>query len=172
MAAGDLLVTVGTAKTWTSSGGDYAITMSSITADSWRQGVKGDLGATRAPAYSCMFQIKTNTAPTVGNTYDFYWAASTSATAGTDNPGNTTGTDIAYTGYTTGTAEEAAKQLMYVGSLVVSDETTTTQVTYATMSPPTRYGQWVFHNNTDQTTGTTGTDHKIVMTPIIPQVQS
>ena len=163
-----LLLESGTALTWAESGGDYDMTIDSLATTAAGQGAKGSLGTPWAPEYSVEFMIDTATAPGIGETVDLYWAESTSGTAGTSNPGGTSGTDAAYTGIGSATVAESLPQLAYIGSLVCVDEATTNLITYFVMSARLQWGMPVVVNNTAQTLGT-GSYVKI--TPIIPEGQ-
>lgn len=166
MAQGDLTLAAGTALTWTSSGGDYTMTMSSVADTNGRAGAKGDLGATRAPLWTYSSEIKAGATGPSGTapTYDFYWCSSPSATAATDNDGPDgvfTGSDVALTAPS---AEELGG-LLFIGSVPLT--TTNDEIFRKTwvFAPPHRYGFPVFVNNSNQTDSTTGTDHSIVLTP-------
>lgn len=74
---------VGTPITWNSSGGSYALTLTSVTNGNGRQGAKGDLGANRARLWEVLFTSSVGSAATAGNEIELYWGASESATAGT-----------------------------------------------------------------------------------------
>jgi len=106
------------------------------------------------------------TAPAAGGTYDFYWAPSPSATAGTGNPGAVTGADGAFT---VGTEN----QLIRIGSLVVANTVINISTSIGTLWVPYLYGSLVVINNTS--TGlhaTTMDETHIVATPIIPDAQA
>ena len=167
--ASELLLKSGTAIEWSESGGDYDMTIDSLTTGAAGQGAKGDLGATRAPTFSVEFMIDTGgTAPAVGETVDLYWAASNNATAGNNNPGGASGTDAAYTGIGSAEVGESVAELLFVGSLVCVDEPDTNLRTYFTLAPSERYGMPVVVNNTAQTLGTGSV---VNLTPIIPEGQ-
>lgn len=138
----------GTVKTFKSSGGDAAITMASLANGSFRQSAKLDLGATRAEWYDVFADVEMAATPTAGATVDLYWAPSSSATAGTDNPANVSGTDAAYTGYSSN-ASAAALQLQNIGALILTAQATSTvQKGYVgRFSPAQRYGSLVVANN-------------------------
>jgi hypothetical protein len=153
---------VGTAKTWKASGGDYGLTMTSLANGAERQGAKGDLGANRAPMYAVLFSSSVAVAATDGSEIELYWAASPHATAGTDNPGNTDGTDAALTN-----GEELKRQLIFVGSLVLSNARgTNIQKQMFVFCPPMRYGMPVTCNTSGQALGATAADHEVRLIPI------
>ena len=159
----------GTAKVWRSSGGDYAITFASLANAAGRQGVKGDLGATRAALYKVKATFEIAATPTAGNTIDLYWAPSDSATAGTDNPANVTGADAAYSGYSSNLTA-SIKQLMFIGSFVCTAQATATvQAAFVgRFSPPSRYGSLVVVNNSGASLHSTETNQAVTITPDEP----
>lgn len=158
---------VGTAKSWKASGGDYALTLASLANGAYRQGAKGDLGASRAQEWAVMFASSVGSAATNGLTIGLWWAPSTSATAGTDNPGNCDGTDSALTN-----GAELVSQLIYIGSLNLSNARgTNIQKQYFTFFPPTRYGMPVVGDLSGQTLGGTAADHEVRLTPIEDNIQ-
>ena len=167
--AAEILSKSDTAITWAEADGDYDMTIDLLATLAAGQGAKGDLGATRAPSYSVELMIDTGgTAPTTGETVDLYWAPSNSATAGTSNPGGTSGTDAAYTGIGSATVAESVVELQSIGSLTCVDETHTNLRQYFTFTPQARFGMPVVVNSTSQTLGVGST---ITLTPIIPIVQ-
>src|SRR4051794_18961377 len=106
----------GTALSWKASGGDYAITLTSLANAAGRQGAKGDLGAFWARRWAILFSSALASAGSNGTALELYWAASPSATAGTDNPGSCTGTDAAFSN-----PAEAKLQLISLGIWPVSN---------------------------------------------------
>lgn len=169
MALPDFLkAEVGTAKTWKSSGGDYALTCTSVTNGNGRQGAKGDLGASRARVWEVLFTSSVGSAATAGNEIELWWGASTSATAGTDNPGGLSGTDATFN-----TApDEYKQQLIFIGSLALSNNAGTgVQKQRFVFSPPCRYGMPVVVNKSGQTLGSTAGDHTVTLTPIEEAVE-
>jgi len=156
-----------TAKTVKNSGGTSAITLASLANGSGRQCVKMDLGATRAALWRVSATFEIAATPTAGNTIDLYWAPSESATAGTDNPANVTGTDAAYAGYSSNLTA-AVKQLLFIGSVVCTTQATTTvQAAHVGMfAPPARYGSLVVVNNSGAALHSTETNQCTTLTPI------
>lgn len=170
--ANEILVKVGTALIWKASGGDYAITLASIANNSARQGAKGDLGVTRAARFAMIVEINMNVAPAAGDVIEFYWSASPSATAGTQNDGAASGSDAAYTGSAGGSVDETKLQLIWVGWLVLTpDADTVVQQSTFVFSPPQRYGMPILVNKGGQALEGDDDSHKITLTPIIDEVQ-
>lgn len=153
---------VGSAITWKASGGTYGWTFTSVTNGNGRQGAKGDLGANRARIWDVLFTASVGSAATAGNTIDLYWAASDSGTAGTDNPGGASGTDATFNT----TPSEYAAQLIFIGSLVLSNNAGTgIQKQWFSFVPPCRYGMPVVINSSGQTAGGTAGDHTLTFIP-------
>lgn len=162
----------GTAITWTSSGGTYALDLTSLPGISvtGRSGAKGDLGANWAQLYHVLFQAKPLSAPTDGLALALYWCASTSATAGTGNPGNLSGTDATLSS-TGSLASQTARQLKWIGDLSISNtQGAVVQTQGFEFTPPTRYGFPVVVNLLGVALSATGTDHKVTLTPAILEV--
>jgi hypothetical protein len=157
----EILVKQGTSLTWTSSGGTYAMDMSSLADGAGRAGTKGDLGATFAARYRMLVKLDFNVAPTAGVVVDLYWSSSHDNTV---FDGECSGTDGAYN------AEEDMRRLHYVGSLVCSNDTDPQYASFV-FSPPARYGLPVISNQAGQALTATGTDQVIILTPLIDEVQ-
>ncbi len=161
----------GTSRTW-KVGGTYAITLASIADDAARQGVKGDLGALRAPAYKVRVDINMDVAPTSGATIEFWWSSSPSETAGTKNTGACSGVDAAYTGSPGDEIDDTKGQMLFIGPLVLtSDADAVVQSTYFTFVPPERYGMPVVVNKGGQALEGDDDSHCITITERIPEVQ-
>lgn len=165
MALPDYLLTeVGTAITWAPSGGTYGLTLTSVTNGNGRQGAKGDLGQYHAQEYAVEFTSSVGSAATAGNTIDLYWAGSPHATAGTENPGGTSGTDATFNT----TPSEYTAQLQFIGSLVLSNNAGTgVQKQMFSFVPKFRYGMPVVVNSSGQTLGSTAADHLVKIIPIL-----
>ncbi len=158
------LRTTGTALSWKASGGDYALTLTSVTNGNGRQGAKGDLGQYWADGFSALFSAAVGSAATNGNVIELWWAPSPSATAGTDNPGGLSGTDATFNT----TPDEYKYQLQYIGSLNLSNNAGTavqTQV-FAPFVPFARYGMPVVVNKSGQTLSSTAGNFEVRLIPI------
>lgn len=162
----------GTAKTIKNSGGDAAITLASLANSSSestgaRQAVKLDLGATRARAYTVTATFEIAATPTAGNVIELWWSPSSSATAGTANQGNATGTDAAYTGYSSNITA-SLKHCLFIGNFVCTAQATTTvQAAFVgILVPPHRYGCLIVWNKSGAALHSTETNQAITLTPI------
>jgi hypothetical protein len=159
-------LTAGTAKVWASSGGDYLYTATSVANDAARQGGKGDLGASWAREHNVAYETKMTSAPSNGKFIEIYWCESTSATAGTDNPGNLSGADGSVSN-----PDEIKLQLTYLGALPLSNATGTgVQRKNFSLFPRTRYGFPVSVNKGGVAHSDTAADHKFVVTPIRDEI--
>lgn len=160
--ANEVLIKDATATTWTSSGGDKAITLTSLANTAGRVGASLDLGTPRARRVVITLQVKFGTAPTDGTTVDLYLIRSN------DNSiwdGNITPSDAALS------SADTLRNLFYVGSLVC-DNLTTTQVQSFLVEIGQRYvAPVVYNNGTGQALSSTGTDHKVIITPIKDEIQ-
>lgn len=165
--ANEIKLKQGTAITWKASGGDYAITLASLAAAAGRNGVKGDLGATMAPAYSVFAHFEFGTAPTAGGTVAVYWAPSNDNTI---FPGGATGTDAAYKA---GEEAEWSKQLTLIGVLVATNDGagTVQHQMIGTLRPTSRYGAPVIINNASQAFDSDDTNQSLVLVPITDEIQ-
>jgi hypothetical protein len=156
-----------TAKVFKSSGGDAAITLTSVGNNAARQSVKLDLGATRAAAYAVWAGFEIAATPTAGNPIEIWWAPSPSASAGTDEVGNIAGTDSAYSGYSSNLAA-SVPQLVFVGNFVCTAQATATvqKGFVGIFCPPTRYGTLVVYNKSGAALHSSATNMFVQFVPI------
>ncbi len=157
----------GTPKVWKSSGGDGAITLTSLANGSYYEGAKIDLGATRAKVYSVFLDVEIAASPTAGNTIDLWVNPSSSGTAATDNRGGCSGTDASYAGYSSNAAA-SVKQLAFIGSGVCTTQATTTvqKMFVGYYAPAERYASIVLLNGSGAALHSSATNMKITFTPI------
>ncbi len=162
----EILVKQGADIVWKASGGDYAITLASISNGAGRCGAKADLGAAFAARYAMTVEINLDVAPTAGNTIEVYWAPSHNNTT---FPGGATGTDAAYKA---GEEDEWKKQLLSIGCVVVTaDADTIVQTQTFVFSPPARYGCPVVINKTGVAFEGDNNSHQLTLTPLVDEVQ-
>jgi hypothetical protein len=156
-----------TEKSFKSSGGDATLTLTSVSNGAARQSAKLDLGATRGPSYLVKAAFEIAATPTAGNTIDLYWAPSSSATAATDNPGNVSGSDSAYSGYSSNLTD-SLKQLQFIGSFVCTAQATATvqKAIVGRFSPLHRYGTLVVVNNSGAALHSSATNMEVILSPI------
>lgn len=128
------------------------IDLDSLAAGAYRQSAKVDLGANRARVWSITGAFEFSVAPTATGTISVWMGFSHSATAGTGNPGNLSGSDAAYTGYggAASDADEAIDQLTFVGLMPVSNDADIHVGHLGLFVPKQRYGILVVKNGADQ----------------------
>jgi hypothetical protein len=160
--------------------GDYAgdlgtctdqISLTGLAAAAARQGVKIDLGANRAQLYSMTVAVEYSAAGTAGQTADFYLGFSPSATAGTANPGGTSGTDAAYTG--TGVLATGLRQLQFVGAISRTADTAGVVqfATVGTFRAPQRYVNLVVVNSSTTNFDSDDIEMGVLIVPLTTQIQ-
>jgi hypothetical protein len=155
----------GTPVTWTSSGGDKVLTLTSKADQNVREGDKSATwvdGTKGLPELiEVRFESQVGSAATNGKEIAVYVGESDSATAGIANPGNLTGADADVTNGT-----ELINQLTFIGALILSNgRGTNVQKQRFRFRPVCAYTIPVIYNNSGQTLGATGTNHVLVMTP-------
>ena len=151
----------------------HQILLAALASAAARQGAKADLGATRAARYAVHVGIEFDVAPASGTTVDFYWAASHHGTAGTNNPGGTSGADGAYTGTAGDSIADSVKALIYLGSLILTADAATV-VQYGTLPEfvaPLRYGMPVVVNNGGQALEGDDIEMFFALIPLIDESQ-
>lgn len=151
--------TQGTTLTWTSSGGDKTLDLSSLASAAGRQGDEHDFGATFPERVRIELVVDFNAAPTAGLTMDVYWSSSDD---GTNYDGECTGSDAAF-------ALADCARLHYVGSLVASNDTDPQRASWVFFLPA-RYGLPVVYNASGQALTNVGTDQIVTVTPLVGDI--
>jgi hypothetical protein len=148
---------------WTSSGGDKAITLTSLANNAGRIGASYDRGTPRSRKMRFEVEIDFASSPTKGTTVDLYLITSS------DNSkwdGGTAPTDAALG------SVDTLPQLVWIGSLVLDDITTPNQIASFEVEVSARYIAPVIYNNgSGQSLTATGTDQIIRMIPIKDEAQ-
>ena len=144
----------------------------SLANGSYRQSAKCDLSTDRAPSYVARMAVEIAATPTAGNLIELYWAPSYSATAGNGNPGGVSGSDAAYTGYSSN-ADASVRQLQYIGAFICTAQATATvQVgIVGVFEPQERYGSLVVKNSSGAAFFTDDVEIHVVLDPIVPEIQ-
>jgi len=138
-----------------------------------RQSTKVDLGAVRAPRYKVRAVFEIAATPTAGDIIELYWAASSSGTAGTGNPGGVTGADGAYTGSSSNLAA-AIRQLERIGTFVCTEVATAEAVQVAECGyfvPGERYGSLIVKNESNAALHSDAVEMHIVFDPMVEEIQ-
>lgn len=179
--ANEVLVKNGTPIVWADIGGDFGdapiagtvqITLAALADAAARQGVKVDLGATRADRFDVFLIIEEDVAPVSGDGVELHWAPSPSGVAGTANPGGVSGTDAAYTGTAGDSIADSLKQCQLIGKIpCTSDADTVIQQKSWSYSPTARYGSPIVFNESGQAFEGDDVEMSIIFIPVIDEVQ-
>lgn len=166
-AANDLRQTTdGTQET------DVQLSMASVADGAARQAAKFDLGENWAKAYRIRCAFEFAATPTAGEKVELYFGESVSGTAGAGNPANLSGTDAAYTGYSSNLADSVGQLNMAGLFICTAQATTTVQVGPAGIWYPTnRYGLLVVKNEAGAAYHSDDVETHIVLDPIVDEVQ-
>ena len=152
------------------------IGLAGVLPDNARQSDKIDFGAGTPNLdleYVLASAMEFATAPTAGETVDFYISWSNESAAGSGNAGNASGVDGPYTGYSANLSD-SLKQLQYVGSQVATVQAAGTpqvDTAVATISPRARYGTIIVHNNTAVNLAADAEEMAVRFTPLVTQIQ-
>ena len=146
--------------------------LTSLADSAYRQSAKADLGAVRAPAYKVRAAFEFDAAPTDGDVVSLYWAPSHQSAVASGNPGNVSGVDSAYTGYSSN-ADSAVKQLDFIGNFICTVQiATTVQVAeVGILVPSERYGCLVVRNESGQAFEGDAVESHVVFDPVYIEVQ-
>jgi hypothetical protein len=148
-----------------------ALTMRNLGAV-YQQSAKLDLGANFHQKYNVRLRNKFASGPTAGNTMKVWVGFSSSATAGTDNSGNCTGTNTSYTGYSGGSAAQSVLQLDFVGQLILDANAGPQDGIIGSFEPRARYCYFVWQNASGQTTYDSDADHQLILDPVDARVEA
>jgi hypothetical protein len=181
----DIRRTLGTQLVFCDTGGDFSPTaandirrgsptavqmaLASLANGAARQSAKATLDATYLPdlvVASAVLEFAAT--PTAGNGFRVYWAPSNSSTAGTGNPGGVSGSDAAYTGYSSN-LDPSLRHLVFVGRIAVTAQATATvQVirNFASFVPGSRYGSLVVVNDSGAAIHSDDVECHITLDPV------
>ncbi len=155
---------VGSAIVWTddTTGGDETLDLGGLAVDGVRVGDRHDFGAAaRSEWYEWRFVVDGfTTNPDIGCEIELYWATSD----GTNADGKVPTTDGAGD-------EDELPNMRYLGSAVAADDWETPIVASGIFRFTQRYGQPVVFNNTTSILESSSESHKVIITPIPPEVQ-
>lgn len=151
---------------------DVQLSLASVADDAARQSAKFDLGATRAGYYSVVAAIEFAATPTAGEIVEFYVAWSPDATAANGNPGGCSGSDAAFTGYSSN-LDDSLKQLDLVGVMTTTVQATTTVQIAAVggFVPKERYGCLVVVNRSGAALHSDDVESHIVFNEVVDEIQ-
>ncbi len=147
---------------------------SNDTTTGFRQSAKIDLGALWARSYRGRVVFEFAATPVAGQTVELWWGESLSGTAGTGNPANLTGSDAAYSGYSSNGGASIV-QLARIGFVIVTAQATTTlqvAIVQGLLRPTMRYGILVVYNRSGAAFHSAVVNTHLVFDPIVPQGQA
>lgn len=151
---------------------DVQLSLASVADTAARQSAKVDLGATRARSYAVKAAFELAATPTAGEVIELYWAASPDSVAANGNPGGCSGSDAAYTGYSSNLAD-SVQQLELIGVFVCTAQATPTiQIAdCGVFSPSEQYGSLVVKDESGAAFHTDDVESHVVFNPIVDEVQ-
>ena len=152
---------------------DVELALASVANGSYRQSAKFDFGSKWALGYKAKLAIELAATPTAGNTISLFLAPSDFSTAGNGNAGGVSGSDSAYTGYSSN-ADASVKQLKLISVFVVTAQATgTVQILEGqTFVPPSRYGSIVILNSSGAAVHSDDAECNLVLNPLLPEFQA
>lgn len=173
--AGDFSPTAANDLRKTSDGSqdlEVQLSLASVANAGFRQSAKIDFGENWAQEYQSRAAVELAATPTAGRAINCFLAYSQSGTAGTANSGNTTGSDAAYTGYSSNGAASVL-QLHQISSFVVTGQATgTVQVIEGwTFAPRGRYANLIVQNDAGSAFHSDDVECHIVLNPVVTEVQ-
>lgn len=150
---------------------EVQLSLASLADGNYRQSAKFDFGAVRAPAYFVRGAIEWAAGVVAGDTIELYIAFSQSAIAANGNPGDLSGSDAAYTGYSAD-ADNSIKQIKTVLiGIATAEATGTVQIMeFGYFQPLERYGI-VIVSPTGNALHSDDVEMSIVLDPIFNEVQ-
>jgi hypothetical protein len=151
---------------------DYEIELANVADGAARQSDKADLGENRALEYSVRAAFEFGATPSAGETVELYWAPSPSGTAGSANPGNVSGADAEYAGYSSD-LDASLKQMEFIGAFVATAQAAgTVQVgEVAVFAPSQRYGSLIVVNRSGAAFHSNDIESHVVFDPLILEQQ-
>lgn len=151
---------------------DVQLDLTSLGNTAARQSAKVDLGANRAEVYAIRAAFELAATPTARRVIELYWAPSVSAVAGTANAANVSGSDSAYSGYSSNLAD-SVNQLDRIGTFVCTAQATgTVQIAECGIFSPTgRYGSLIVKNESGAAFHSDAAESHVVFDPIVPEIQ-
>jgi hypothetical protein len=148
----------------------YGLDLGGLANAAARQGVKGDLGATRAAQYAVRVGIELDVDLSAAGQVDVYWSTSPSGTAATSNTGGATGADAAYTDG----VDSHKEHLEYIGTLYLpatADDDILYDGIIGVFSPKDRYGMPVVINRSGQALEADADTMYVALIPLVDEIQ-
>ncbi len=127
-----------------------------------------DLGENRAARHTVRPCLEMDVAVIAGSVVSLHWAPSPSATPATANPGGVSGSDSAYTGYSSNLAESIG-QLQPIAPMFMTPQIApiAQQAAIGTFESDHRYGSLVVYNETDQAFEDDAIEMSVLIEPIV-----
>lgn len=151
---------------------DVQLSLASVANGGFRQSAKFDFGENWAQEYQARGAFEIAATPTAGRTVNAFLAYSHSATAGTGNSGNASGSDAAYTGYSSNGAASVLQLHQISAFVVTAQATSTVQVIEGwRFTPIGRYACLVVHDDTAAALHSDDVEMHIVLNPVVTEVQ-
>lgn len=154
---------------------DVLLTMAGVASGASRQSDKVDLGVARAATYEVLGCVDfTGETPTQGETVEYYWAPSTSATQANGNVLGNSGADGDAPDGAVGTPTQGdlLAGCQFIGTLVVHDGAAVQNGLVGVFSPSSRHGQLILLNSAGDAFANDDVEMHQVFNPIIDEVQS
>lgn len=145
----------------------HQLDLTSVADGAARMGAKADLGENWAEEHEVIAALENAATPTAGDVSEFWWAPSPNSSAEVANPGAVTGSDAAYTGYSSNMSA-AIKQLQFIGDFVHTAQATgTVQIArVGTFRPRCRYGSLVVRNESGSAYHSDAVEMSVLIQPV------
>jgi hypothetical protein len=151
---------------------DVQLSLASVANAGFRQSAKFDFGENWAQEYHARAAVELAATPTAGRTINCFLAYSQSSMAGTGNSGNASGSDAAYTGYSSNAAASVL-QLHQISAFVVTSQAagTVQEIEGWTFSPRARYACLIVQNDVGSAFDSDDIQSHIVLNPVVAEQQ-
>lgn len=171
MATGDVKYVTGTPIVWKDSGGDEAMTLSSLASGAAREGARHDFGSGAKPVgFRWFARTQFAVAPTALTGLEIYFGLWDDEGTPADPWGQLAGSD---TGYSTAPGIAKRYSLQAAGVVVAETSAVGPFSTGGVLWYPARYVSPFAYNGTSQALASSGTYASLIrLTPIYAQVQA
>ncbi len=155
---------------------DVQVQFASIANNAARQSAKADIGvgSDLIPVEMVVVAaLEFATGVIAGEIGEFWWAPSVVSAAANGNPGGVSGSDSAYTGYSSN-LDDSLPQLQWIGAFIVTDDDTgTVQIAVVSegFAPMLRHGTLVFVNRSAIAMHSDDVEMSVVFYERTPQLQ-
>ena len=151
---------------------EVQFSLASLANAAFRQSAKFDFGENWAQLYQARAAFEMAATPTAGRTINCWLAYSQSATAGNGNSGNASGSDAAYTGYSSNAAASVL-QLHQISAFVLTGQAAATvqEIEGWAFEPKGRYACLILQNDGGSAFDSDDIQSHIVFNPIVTEIQ-